>query len=230
MSLTTPCIIIFNDWDYETSIQLPYVEGTNMTFMTINNSNLSSGWDATTTHHSLLIGMGIVRYDGVDVYTGGGSEPYTQYWDDPLARAIYVTNWGTAAGSDLDNLETYLVEYGYGTIVPATGLAGLMLKFNDSIIPYRTNGDIDFSSNGNTYDYINWVSANDYTMRYFIGSSYIEPYTGDTWVNISYQNIMIGNTGDDLTKSTFVMWVLLNTIPLTVKTYSLGWRYTPQSS
>jgi len=232
MAITTPCIIIFNDFDPSSLVvqSMPFIDESTMSFKIINNTNLTSGWDATTTCSSLFMGSGQIQYDGVDVYTGAGSE-YTQYWDNPLGRAIYVTNWGSISSSDQDNIYSWLTETGAGTILQGDDLtlANRYLRFNDLIIPYRTNGEIDFNSNGNSYDYMNWTSNNDYTVRYFLGSNYIEPYTGDTWVNTSYKDIIIGDTGSHLTKTTFIMWILLNTTPKSLPTYKLGWRYTPQS-
>lgn len=225
MSITAPCVIIFDEVPYTGVLPL-FVYAPDATFKTMHLG--TSTWDQMDSHTGFEIrgGEGIL-YDNDYVWDGGN-------WTSNSLRGIYVESWGDTA-EGLDALEAFLQgpNTDSGALYPAD-LTGQKIQFHETdILAYKTYGFILFSSNGITdFDYMHW-DYNGSRLRYDHGtpSVSIYPYTASNgWTDTAYRTVTIGSSSStDYTKPAFVLWIWFNAEPIPLPTYKLGWRYTPLS-
>ena len=221
MSLTTPCIIIF---DEQPNIYDYFFYAPDATFKTLQLG--SSSYDQVDTHTYLDIRDDGIYYDSLDnqIYDGG-------YWTNDVVRGIYVESWGsTVTQEELDDFEAWLND-GNGNVRPVN-LSDSLIQFHQyDIIAYKTYAYLSFTSNAHAFDYMAWEYSNS-RLRYDLGDTYtIYPYTVDyaSWIDDDYRTVQFGSSGTDIAKPVFALWIWLSAEPKSLPTYKLGWRYTPQS-
>ena len=223
MSLPTPCVVLFKENYTE---MFPVVVNNQMSFKILNAENLSSS-NATIDCTMMDSASGDYTYlyytfnDNVEEVWN-----INDGWYDPRYRAIYVTDFG---GSIADNFE-YAAQAG-DIFIFANDLASASFQFNSTVtVPQDVWGQLEFTYNNVDSTFIEYNYSLS-RIRYLVNSSYLTTYQNGAWVSSDYQNInVIGWVSGTTMKPAVPLWIVLNSVPVVIKTYSLGWRYTPLSS
>lgn len=233
MSITAPCVIIFDEVPYTGSSEL-FVYAPDAIFKTMHLG--SSSDDQMDSHTGFEIrGVEGITYDGNTVFDGGG-------WTSASLRGIYVESWGATA-EGLDALEAFLQgpNTDSGSLYPAD-LSGQRIQFHATdLLDYNVSGSLDYISKGQDFFTMKWLTVSGVKkLRYELYSQGITVYPYDNssqnWSDEEYRIVSIANpdpddpyAGTGYTKPAFVLWIWFNAEPIPLPTYKLGWRYTPLS-